>query len=166
MNLSETARLLGAMAAFDRRTVGDADVIAWQAVMEDISFQDAMAAVKQHYSDDDAWLMPMHVRRAVKAMEEQRDRVASANPWAPGQWGTPKAEAAPELPSGERMTEVSLSPKVVSLLKQLRAALPEGDPNALTPRREYWDQEHRAYLRSQTGEPNPFYKPRAVEPDA
>ena len=38
MTPSQTAELLGLCAAFDRRTIGKADVLAWQTVLGDIEF--------------------------------------------------------------------------------------------------------------------------------
>lgn len=158
MNHSETARLLGAMAAFDRRTVGDADVIAWQAVMEDIPLSDALAAVKKHYSEGEAWLMPVHIRTAVKAMQEEREAAARATGWAPGQAGVPKDQAMPEVKAITRLED--LPPDVAALVAAARQILPEGDRDALYPRRAAWEREHAAYLRTQNAEPNPLYKPK------
>lgn len=161
MNLSETARLLGAMAAFDRRTVGDADVIAWQAVMEDIPFADALTAVKQHYSEGEAWLMPVHIRQAVKAMQEQRREAARATGWAPGQAGVPKDQAMPEIAGP--VVEGELTAPVRALLESVRAMLPEGSREALMPRRVAWEEEHKAYRRQRDAQPNPHYRPRTLE---
>lgn len=163
MNLSETARLLGAMAAFDRRTVGDADVIAWQAVMDDIPFADALTAVKHHYSEGEAWLMPVHIRQSVKAMQEERRDAARATGWAPGQAGVPKDQAMPEVAGSGPLALSDLPAAVAELVARLRADLPDGSREALHPRRAAWEREHKAYLRTHNPEPNPHYKPKAGE---
>jgi hypothetical protein len=72
MNPEEVIDLLTTAAAYDRRTVGDADVIAWSAAVGDLDFADARDAVVQHYRDSREWLMPADVRRLVKAMREAR----------------------------------------------------------------------------------------------
>lgn len=62
MTRAETARLLALCAAFDRRTVGEADVFAWHSVLEDVSFEHGTAAVKAHYADSREWIMPSDIR--------------------------------------------------------------------------------------------------------
>jgi hypothetical protein len=70
MNRAEVARLLALAAAYDRRTVGDADIAAWAAALADIPASDAENAVLRHFRESDAFLMPVHVRRLVKADRE------------------------------------------------------------------------------------------------
>lgn len=159
MNLSETADLLTAMSAFDRRTIGNGDVIAWQAVLSDAAFADALEAVKQHYAESTEWIMPAHVRRAVRDMVAQREMAARATGWAPGQAGVPKDQAMPELGAGFGNSE-----EVRELLARLRALLRPGTLADLFPRREYWRREHEAYTRSVAAQPNPHYRPGAGTP--
>lgn len=157
MNLSETARLLGAIAAFDRRTVGDSDVIAWQSVLPDVPFDDALAAVRGWYGVNTDWMMPAHVRRMAEEIELKRRRAEAK--WAPGQFGVPKDQAMPEI-SGP-IIEDELPPAVSSLVAKahIRAILPEGSREALMPRTVAWEREHKAYLRTRDAEPNPLYRP-------
>lgn len=72
MTDEEVIDLLTTAATFDRRTVGDADVIAWRAAVGDLDFPDAQMAVIQHYTDNTDWLMPAHVRTRVKALRAAR----------------------------------------------------------------------------------------------
>lgn len=72
MNRSEAAQLLGVLAAYDRRTVGDPDVLAWACALDDLRLTDAMDAVHQHYRTSSEWLDPNHVRRLVKAVRADR----------------------------------------------------------------------------------------------
>ena len=81
MTIDETIDLLTAAAAFDRRTVGKADAVAWHTVVGDLPLDDCLAAVRGHYTDTTDWLMPAHVRQRVKAM--RRDRIDRAIPAAP-----------------------------------------------------------------------------------
>ncbi|KDN86722.1 zinc finger domain-containing protein [Kitasatospora cheerisanensis] len=67
MNRSETALLLALCASYDRRTVGEADVRAWQLVLADVDHQQAEAAVVAHYGDTRDWIMPADIKRRVAA---------------------------------------------------------------------------------------------------
>lgn len=67
MNLSETATLLGLAAAYDKRTVGEVDVRAWQDVLADVKFEVAVDAVKSHYRNSREFLMPADIRRHAKS---------------------------------------------------------------------------------------------------
>jgi hypothetical protein len=72
VTLDETIDLLTTAAAFDRRTVGEADAIAWHAAIGDLSFDDSRAAVVAHYTETSDWVMPAHVRARVRAMRRDR----------------------------------------------------------------------------------------------
>jgi hypothetical protein len=155
------------MASFDRRTVGDGDVIAWQAVLSDAAFEDALEAVKQHYAEQTEWMMPAHVRRAVRDMVGQREAAARHTGWAPGQAGVPKDEAMPvdlrPVDPGARLALSDLPAAVADLVARVRADLPEGSREALYPRRAAWEREHAAYLRQQAAVRNPHYRPQPLD---
>jgi hypothetical protein len=72
MNASEAALLLGVCAAYDRRTVGEVDAMAWAEALDDIELDDAKTAVVQHYRNTRDWIMPADVRKLVKAIRELR----------------------------------------------------------------------------------------------
>ena len=74
MTPEETVDLLTVAAAFDPRTVGEGDAMAWHAVVGDLDFTDAKHAVIGHYTDTTDRIMPAHVRIRVRAM--RRDRLA------------------------------------------------------------------------------------------
>lgn len=67
MTPAQTSELLAFCAAFDRRTVGKADVLAWQTVLADIDYDAARGAVSAHYADETRWIMPADIRTAVRA---------------------------------------------------------------------------------------------------
>lgn len=160
MNLSETARLLSMIAAFNNRTIGEADVVAWQSVLSDTDLPDAEEAVRRHYAEHTEWLMPAHVRRNVRDIVKARFLAAQSTGWAPGQYGVPKDEAMPEITLGEAVAAFDrLPPAVADLIAQVRVDLPEGSREKLFPRRVAWEREHRAFLRTRDAEPNPLYKP-------
>jgi hypothetical protein len=71
MTLDETIDLLATCAAYDRRTVGKTDAIAWHAVVKDLPFEYAQQAVFAHYSESREFIMPADVRTRVR--RRQRD---------------------------------------------------------------------------------------------
>ena len=72
MNAEDTSRLLAKCASYDRRKIGEADVIAWFQVLGDLPYDDCIAAVIGHYTDTTEWLMPAHVRRRVRDIRDRR----------------------------------------------------------------------------------------------
>lgn len=72
MNRSETAILLGIAAAYDQRTVGEADVMAWQDLLADVRSADAVQAVKDHYAAEARRVMPVDVLTGVKRIRTKR----------------------------------------------------------------------------------------------
>lgn len=166
MNINETTQALALAQAFDNRTVGEVNIRAWHAVLGDAEAADVMAAIREHYAEHTEWIMPAHIRTAVRDMVGQREMAARATGWAPGQHGVPKDQALPEVAPGERLALSDLPAAVADLVARVRADLPEGSREALMPRQVAWEREHKAYLRSHDGEPNPFYRPGATEPPA
>jgi hypothetical protein len=80
MNAEETSRLLARCASYDRRKIGEADVLAWLQVLGDLRFADCDAAVIGHYTDSTDWIMPAHVRRRVLEIRNQRLSVTEIPP--------------------------------------------------------------------------------------
>lgn len=72
MSPDETIDLLTVAAAFDQRTVGEGDAMAWYAVVGDLDFADAKQAVIGHYTDTTERIMPAHVRTRVRAIRKDR----------------------------------------------------------------------------------------------
>ncbi|MGW4602709.1 hypothetical protein ACWENS_05465 [Streptomyces sp. NPDC004532] len=78
MNAADAAELLTLAAAFDRRTIGEADARAWAAALNAIPLDDdTRAAVARHYAESSDWITPAHVvqqRRKLRAV-----RIETAN---------------------------------------------------------------------------------------
>jgi len=73
LSKSQMALVLGKAAAFDQRTLGDADVEAWRECLGDkVDFDTAMERVTQHYRVSADRLMPVHL------LDEDSERQA---PW-------------------------------------------------------------------------------------
>jgi hypothetical protein len=66
MTLAETADLLSLAAAIDSRTIGEADVRAWQMTLDDIPFTDAVNALRSHYRESTKRVMPADIVQRVK----------------------------------------------------------------------------------------------------
>ncbi|WBP89488.1 zinc finger domain-containing protein [Kitasatospora cathayae] len=80
MTPSQVAELLTMASAFDRRTVGKTDVMAWHLVLRDVDFEQAQTAVAAHYADTRDWIMPSDIRHRVRKQREQ----AAADIQGPG----------------------------------------------------------------------------------
>lgn len=72
MTPGDAARVLGACALYDNRTVGAADAAAWFQVIGDLDAKDAIEAVTRHYAESTDRIMPAHIRRGVKAIQDER----------------------------------------------------------------------------------------------
>jgi hypothetical protein len=85
VNRSEAATLLAVVQAYDRRTVGDMDVVTWAKALDDITLADATDAVHAWFRDRTDWLLPADVRKAVKrakslALNAAPEAVPDADP--------------------------------------------------------------------------------------
>lgn len=72
MTRSEIALMLGAAAARDQRTIGEADVLAWHEDLGDLDFEECREAVSRHYRESVDRIKPAHVRRHVRIIREER----------------------------------------------------------------------------------------------
>jgi hypothetical protein len=73
MTKAETARLLALIAAFDKRTVGETEIEAWHLIIGHLDPQDCAEAVRQHFTDSTAYLMPAHIVKAATLAGERRE---------------------------------------------------------------------------------------------
>jgi hypothetical protein len=77
MNKSDVAAILAKISAYDRRTVGEADIEAWaEALTGRVTVQDALTAVRDHFRESKEWLMPVDVIK--RSAEIRRRRVRDA----------------------------------------------------------------------------------------
>jgi len=168
VNIGETTQALALAQAYDNRTVGEVNIRAWFSILVHADAADVMAAIRQHYAEHTDWIMPAHILRAVKVMQEARERAARATGWAPGQAGVPKDQAQPEITGGEvpgwfaGAVQRAASTSAAEILAEIRRNLPAGSREALMPRAVAWEREHRAYLRVRDGEANPHYRPQSA----
>ena len=76
MNAVEIGTVLAKAAAFDRRKVGEADILAWLEAIGDLGYADALAAVTRHFRDSTEYLQPAHIRQHVEEIDRDRRRAA------------------------------------------------------------------------------------------
>lgn len=72
MTPGDMARVLTKCAAFDQRTIGEADVMAWYDAVGQLDYDDAMTAVSRHYATSTDRIMPAHLRTEVLAIRNER----------------------------------------------------------------------------------------------
>lgn len=149
MNRTETSALLGLIARYDNRKADDATVLAWHAVLGDLDLADCQAAVIRHIGTDDAYLMPVHIRRIVEDIDRDRRRQARE---------AREAELA-EIEAADP-TRTDRSDAVKALIAELRAKLPDGDPDSLRYASGYWRQVREDRERLERAEANPHYDPQ------
>lgn len=89
MTPADAAELLTLCAAFDRRTVGEADARAWAAALHAIPLDDdARAAVARHYAETDRWITPAHVlQQRARIRADRLDRANVVYDGHPGETG-------------------------------------------------------------------------------
>jgi hypothetical protein len=75
MNHADALEVLAVAAAFDRRTVGESDGMAWSVALPNTDMQQAKDAVIQHYTRTDAWVMPSHILAIVAEVNRERERI-------------------------------------------------------------------------------------------
>lgn len=79
MTRDDVIDILTVVAASDRRTVGQADVDVWQAIIGDLFKDLALQAVRDHMRDrPGVWLEPGHVYQRARAIH--RDELDRTSP--------------------------------------------------------------------------------------
>jgi len=75
VNRNDMVDLLTAVAAGDRRQIGEADITAWTAVIGDLGRDECLAAVVVHRRErPGVWLEPGHLLAIVRAARTERGR--------------------------------------------------------------------------------------------
>jgi hypothetical protein len=85
VNPEDIGLVLGDAAAFDNRTVGKADSLAWFKVIGHLGVEEAREAVLAHYSETADRIMPAHVLTRVRKahaarIAERPDALPGADP--------------------------------------------------------------------------------------
>lgn len=72
MTKTEVTELLALIQAFDRRTVGEADVEAWALILRAVDVTDAADAVSEYFREETKWLMPAEVHNRARRILRSR----------------------------------------------------------------------------------------------
>lgn len=154
MTPGDAARLLTKAAAFDQRTIGESDVLAWHEAIGDLNADDAMMAVTRFYSTvTDGRLMPGHVRTLVGEIQRERRRAARE---AAEQRAIEAAPAADQRPLRNR------APDLVAFVDSVRDVVGPGRPEELSYGRKHWGG--RTKPNAADAGPNPDYDPTMGAP--
>lgn len=81
MDPVEAVKALTVASAYDNRNVTREAGIVWADALADLTLAEVVDAIKHHYAGTTTWLMPAHVRTAVKAL--RADRLERIRPPAP-----------------------------------------------------------------------------------
>lgn len=75
MNTAELTALLGRIQVLDNRQVDEMTLQAWEPLIGDLDYEDAVAGVNAHFRHSTDYLKPAHVRsRAKRAKTEREER--------------------------------------------------------------------------------------------
>lgn len=120
MTRHEAFQLLRDIASADHRTVAETDVDFWHDCLDDVDFDDARAAVVQHFRTSTSWLMPAHIRTAVTRIRTVR--IAAV----------PQPDPGPELADHPRDYALALRAQLAELAngKSVRTAITRSLPPA------------------------------------
>lgn len=76
MTPEEVSQVLAQCAVFDQRSVGEADVIGWMAIIpEAITLEDATVAVLGHYRYSPDRIMPSHLLKRAWDARNRRNGI-------------------------------------------------------------------------------------------
>lgn len=71
MTPAEVQELLEEASAYDGRQVNDQIVMAWTGLLRDLRADQAMQAMRNHFSTEDRKLMPVHIVQGVKKLRAE-----------------------------------------------------------------------------------------------
>jgi hypothetical protein len=72
VNEAEVVDVLTKCAAFDQRTVGETDVLAWHEVLGSLEIRDCLDAVTTHYTHESKRAMPADIRTLALVIRDER----------------------------------------------------------------------------------------------
>ncbi|GIH69465.1 zinc finger domain-containing protein [Sphaerimonospora thailandensis] len=81
MDKHQTIDLLSAIAAIDKRKIGQTEVNTWHMILGHLDLDDALQATAHHFATSTDYLMPVHIVTGVKRIRADRlDRSITAPP--------------------------------------------------------------------------------------
>lgn len=141
MNRAEVAQLLAYAAAFDKRTIGDADVLAWYDVLDRTPYEPAKAAVREWYREHPEPVTPAHIHRVMRGSDSDRSpayrplrEAIEAADRAAGGSSMPALPAGPEARAAAAEARARLTEALD--LVAARRVIPEDSPTGYVPKRQ------------------------------
>lgn len=74
MDIKQTGMLLAKIALVESREATNETILAWQEILCDVNFDDAMEALVQHYRHSTESCKPAHVVRGARAIKEEKKK--------------------------------------------------------------------------------------------
>ena len=87
MSIDELTRLLARIQVLDNRQVDELTIQAWQPLMVDVKYSDAVEAVNQHARESTEYLKPAHIIRIVRERQRALEPPRSMSPEVPADCG-------------------------------------------------------------------------------
>jgi hypothetical protein len=75
MTPAEVVDVLSKCAAYDQRTVGEVDVMAWHEILARVELADALDAVRRHYGESRDRAMPADILKLSRIARDDRQRI-------------------------------------------------------------------------------------------
>lgn len=113
MKKSEVLKLLTIASAFDNRRPTDVQVEAWHAVIGDLDYALAEAAVRRHFRESSQWMLPVHVVDGAAALATEQAWTAPT--LSPDEAELCAAAGVPPEEFAERRAEAGFSDWVAHL---------------------------------------------------
>jgi hypothetical protein len=135
-------------AAYDQRTVGEADVMAWHEILGRVDRGDALEAVRVHYGETSERAMPAHIRKLAAGIRDTREGRERQH------------ERRLAIESGPTVRDRSAD--VTALVRQVADSLPQPDAHARAldrARKERGRPEKPTKQRRQTKKPKDYPQP-------
>lgn len=137
MTPDDVVDVLSKCAAYDQRTVGSVDVMAWHEILARTELPDALDAVRMHYADSPNRAMPADIRKLALGIRDAR------------QARERQAEGRLAIEAGTR----DRSADVAALVRTVAKALPQPDTHARAVARARADRGRPERLPAQPKRP-------------
>lgn len=72
MDIKETGLLLAKMSLVDNRTCSQETILAWQEILQDTEYEDALTALLTHWRTSPDYIRPYHIVEGAKVAKAER----------------------------------------------------------------------------------------------
>lgn len=74
MDIKQTGLLLVKISLVDNRDASPQTILAWQEILFDTDFQDALQALLEHHRESTEWVKPAHIVQGAKKIKRERKK--------------------------------------------------------------------------------------------